>query len=91
MHLAAGKWEYGPACSCCRYSQTYTITGTTCVNCLVEVYSYSDTVLQYLGKTVADAGGAFIWESCTPVAGQQVAALTIDASGNTSPFPCRYL
>ncbi|NMC45256.1 MAG: hypothetical protein GYA52_00340 [Chloroflexi bacterium] len=65
---------------------TYTITGTTCVNCLVEVYSYSDTVLQYLGKTVADAGGAFIWESCTPVAGQQVAALTIDASGNTSPF-----
>ncbi len=65
---------------------TYTITGTTCSNCLVEVYTYSDTVLHYLGKTTANANGAFIWESCTPIEEKQVAALTIDASGNTSIF-----
>jgi hypothetical protein len=64
----------------------YNVSGSTCPNCLVEIYSISGQTIRYAGKTTSDATGAFQWTSCQASEGNQVAALTIDAQGNTSMF-----
>ncbi len=65
---------------------TYSISGTTCSNCFVEVYDILDNTVRYLGKTIADTSGVFQLENCAPIEGKQVVALAIDADGNTSIF-----
>jgi hypothetical protein len=65
---------------------TYSISGTACPNCLVEIYAVLDNTIRYAGKIVADANGAFQWERCDAIEGKQVVALAIDADGNTSAF-----
>ncbi|HOJ00173.1 MAG TPA: hypothetical protein PLL88_01025 [Anaerolineaceae bacterium] len=65
---------------------TYSVSGTTCSNCLVELYIIAENTLQYAGETSADANGAFQWAGCELIEGKQVVALTIDAEGNTSIF-----
>jgi hypothetical protein len=65
---------------------TYNVSGTACPDCMVEIYAISDNTIQYAGKTIADANGAFQWTGCETIEGTQGVALTIDANGNTSIF-----
>ncbi|MGV8026592.1 MAG: hypothetical protein AB2L18_08550 [Anaerolineaceae bacterium] len=65
---------------------TYSITGTACPLCVVEVYDVVDNTIRFLGKTIADASGAFQLENCVPIEGKQIVALAIDTDGNTSVF-----
>ncbi|NMB61598.1 MAG: hypothetical protein GYA18_04575 [Chloroflexi bacterium] len=65
---------------------TYTVSGTACPTCLIEIYQIEDNNTFYLGKTTAAADGTFQWESCTAIEGKQIVALAIDGMGNTSGF-----
>jgi len=60
-------------------------TGTTCPNCVVEVFSDdSDEGNVYHGFTVADGSGH--WTYSGPLIGPYITATTTDSGGNTSEF-----
>ena len=67
-------------------ADSYSVTGTTCADCLVEVYTVTGDTAIFTGKTIADESGNFLFESCDPLAGEEVVSLAIDTSGNTSAF-----
>ena len=64
----------------------YSVAGTACSGCLVEMYAQATAGMQPVGSVRADAQGAFVFQTCTPFEGQKVSALAIDATGNTSFF-----
>jgi len=64
-----------------------TVTGTTCANCTVEIFS--DDGLQgevYEGQTQADTSGAFTFNKGGPLTGPNLTATATDDEGNTSQF-----
>ena len=64
-----------------------TVTGTTCANCTVEIFSdSSDEGAIYEGRTTADGSGAFTLNKGTPFIGPHLTATATDSSGNTSEF-----
>jgi hypothetical protein len=66
---------------------TGTVTGVTCANCAVEIFSDSrDEGGVYEGQTTADGAGAFTFNKGASFAGPHLTATTTDADGNTSEF-----
>ena len=63
-----------------------TVSGTTCAGCFVEIYNVENNQAKYIGETTAGTDGSFQFQSCSPIQGNQVVALTIDSQGNTSAF-----
>jgi hypothetical protein len=64
-----------------------TMTGATCANCTVELFSdsgYEGAI--YEGHTVADGRGVFVFDKGTAFSGPSLTATTTDLEGNTSPF-----
>jgi hypothetical protein len=66
-------------------------SGTSCANCIVDVYSdMSDEGRVYHGSATADNGGN--WSFADPVTGPNVTATATNAGGSTSefsaPFSC---
>ena len=67
--------------------QARTLTGVTCANCTVEVFSdNSDEGSIYEGRTTADDAGNFTFNKGTTLTGPQLTATTSDVDGNTSKF-----
>jgi len=67
-------------------ASTYSVTGNACPNCHIEIYSVSGNTASFVGKTRADTGGNFLFESCVPLTGDEIISLAIDTDGNTSVF-----
>jgi hypothetical protein len=79
---------------------TTTVMGTTCATCDVEVYQaiadgdLSDTLagtdygegVQYIGTTTADGSGNWTLVTTALALGDDISAITIDGSNNTSEF-----
>ncbi|HEY45078.1 MAG TPA: right-handed parallel beta-helix repeat-containing protein [Anaerolineae bacterium] len=64
-----------------------TVTGATCSNCTVEIFSdSSDEGATYEGRTTADDSGVFSFEKDVSFMGPNLTATTTDADGNTSKF-----
>lgn len=64
-------------------------SGTTCANCLVEVFSdAADEGETYHGFTYAEASGN--WSYTGVLNGPKITATTTDAGGNTSEFSAPY-
>jgi hypothetical protein len=64
-----------------------TLTGVTCDNCLVEVFSDAgDEGALYESGVTADGQGVFAIHHSTSFAGPHLTATTTDPEGNTSPF-----
>jgi parallel beta-helix repeat protein len=64
---------------------TSPITGTTCANCVVQIFSdYEDEGRIYHGFAAADATGNFAYSGS--VSGPYVTATATDGSGSTSEF-----
>ena len=64
-----------------------TIVGTTCPDCIVEVFSDGgDEGEIYEGQIAADSLGAFVFDKETGLTGPHLTATATDASGNTSEF-----
>ena len=64
-----------------------TVTGTTCANCTVEIFSdSSDEGEVYEGQVTADGAGNFAFNKGDALAGPNVTATATDAAGNTSSF-----
>ena len=62
-----------------------TVSGTSCANCLIDVFSDSNGQGRvYEGTTTASAGGA--WTLNAAIVGPKVTATATDADGNTSEF-----
>jgi uncharacterized repeat protein (TIGR01451 family) len=63
------------------------VTGTTCANCTVEVFSDSTYQGQvYEGQTTADGAGGFTFSKGASLTGPHLTATATDADGNTSEF-----
>jgi parallel beta-helix repeat protein len=64
-----------------------TLTGVTCDNCTVEVFSEEDEEgAVYESRATADDHGVFAVHHSASFAGPQLTATTTDLDGNTSPF-----
>jgi parallel beta-helix repeat protein len=64
-----------------------TVTGATCANCTVELFSDADYEgAIYEGQTTADGSGVFVFDKGTAFIGPHLTATTTDSNGNTSPF-----
>jgi len=64
-----------------------TVSGTTCPNCAVEIFSESgDEGAMYEGQALADESGSFTFEKGAPLAGPHLTATATDADGSTSEF-----
>jgi parallel beta-helix repeat protein len=64
-----------------------TLTGVTCDNCTVEVFSEEDDEgAVYESRATADDHGVFAVHHSTSFAGPHLTATTTDLDGNTSPF-----
>ncbi|MGD2147990.1 MAG: right-handed parallel beta-helix repeat-containing protein [Anaerolineae bacterium] len=64
-----------------------TVTGATCSNCTVEIFSdSSDQGALLEGQTTADALGVFTLDKGVPFTGPHLTATTTDIDGNTSQF-----
>jgi parallel beta-helix repeat protein len=65
------------------------VSGTAPANSQVEIYSDPEDEGQFfLGETIADASGNFIWNG--NVEGEYITAIAIDTSGNSSEFSSSY-
>ena len=63
------------------------ITGTTCPNCVVEVYSDTeDQGAVFEGQVEANGEGLFTFEKGSAFSNDNVTAITTDADGNSSRF-----
>lgn len=67
-------------------ASSYHVDGSACSNCYIEIYAITDGTATSIGKTRADADGIFLFESCEPLAGDEILSLSIDTDGNTSVF-----
>jgi len=66
---------------------TGTIAGTTCANCIVEIFSDgSDEEEIYEGRTTADGAGFFTFNKGASFTGPYLTATATDVAGNTSEF-----
>ncbi|MBN1136444.1 MAG: hypothetical protein JXM73_07650 [Anaerolineae bacterium] len=66
---------------------TGTVTGTTCANCAVEVFSDADTEGKiYEGQVTANSIGVFTFDKRAAFVGPYLTATSTDVDGNTSPF-----
>jgi len=64
-----------------------TVTGQTCANCTVEIFSDDDDEGRWFhGSTVADGSGHFTCTATTPFTGATVTATATDVDGSTSEF-----
>jgi hypothetical protein len=64
-----------------------TVTGGTCSDCTVEIFSdSSDEGEIYEGQTRADVKGYFTFDKQTSFVGPRLTATTTDVTGNTSAF-----
>jgi parallel beta-helix repeat protein len=64
-----------------------TLTGVTCDNCTVEVFSEEDDEgAVYESRATADGHGLFAIQHSTSFVGPHLTATTTDPDGNTSPF-----
>ncbi len=64
-----------------------TLTGATCSNCAVEVFSdSSDEGADYEGRTTADGTGYFAFAKGAALTGPHLTATTMDVDGSTSGF-----
>jgi hypothetical protein len=64
-----------------------TLTGATCANCTVEIFSdKSDDGAMYEGEAIADRMGVFIFDKGSPFMGPHLTATVTDLDGNTSQF-----
>lgn len=64
-----------------------TMTGATCANCTVEIFSdagYEGAI--YEGQTTADGSGVFVFDKGAAFIGPHLTATTTDLDGNTSEF-----
>jgi hypothetical protein len=64
-----------------------TVTGATCANCMVEIFSdagYEGAI--YEGQTAADGSGVFTFDKGAAFIGPHLTATTTDLNGNTSPL-----
>ena len=67
-------------------ANAYTIAGNACPDCYIEIYSVTGNTTSFIGKTIADEDGDFLFESCVPLPGEEIVLTAIDAYGNTSAF-----
>jgi len=64
-----------------------TISGTTCANCIVEIYSGDSSGGEiYEGQVIAGDDGYFNFDVGEPFTGPQLTTTATDPSGNTSSF-----
>jgi hypothetical protein len=64
-----------------------TVSGATCPNCTVEIFSDSgDEGSIYEGQVKAKTNGTFTFEKATSLAGPFLTAIAIDSDGSTSEF-----
>jgi hypothetical protein len=64
-----------------------TVSGFTCPNCTVEIFSDSaDEGEVYEGQAIADSSGVFAFAKGVPFTGPHLTATATDPDGNTSPF-----
>ena len=71
------------------YPSAFVITGTTCVNCTVEIYVNPDQTLagtQYLGTTTANVTGHYSFTLSPPPTWSHPALTVTDRAGTTSEF-----
>ena len=67
--------------------QAGAVTGATCSNCTVEIFSdSSDEGAIYEGRTTADDTGYFTFTQVASLVGPHLTATTTDVDGNTSEF-----
>lgn len=67
--------------------QAGSITGVTCPNCIVEVFSdYAEEGAFYEGQTVAENTGVFTINTGVNFTGSHLTATATDSDGNTSNF-----
>lgn len=67
--------------------QAGTVTGFTCANCIVEVFSdYAEEGEVYEGQTTADDDGTFTFNKGIPFTYPHLTATATDADDNTSQF-----
>lgn len=63
------------------------VTGTTCANCTVEIFSDSgDEGAAYEGQAVADSSGVFTFNKGAAFINTNITSTATDADGNTSEF-----
>jgi hypothetical protein len=63
------------------------MTGTTCANCTVEIFSdSSDEGANYEGQAVADSNGVFTFNKGAAFINTNITSTASDADGNTSEF-----
>lgn len=66
------------------------MTGTTCANCTVEIFSdSSDEGANYEGQAVADSNGVFTFNKGAAFINTNITSTATDANGNTSKFSNR--
>ena len=64
-----------------------TISGTTCANCIVEIYSGNSNGGEiYEGQVIAGDDGYFNFDAGEPFTGSRLTTTATDPSGNTSSF-----
>ncbi|MGB2964199.1 MAG: cellulase family glycosylhydrolase [Anaerolineales bacterium] len=64
-----------------------TVTGVTCANCIVEIFSSSSSGGEiYEGQITADEVGSFIFDKGVSFSGPTLTATNTDIDGNTSEF-----
>jgi hypothetical protein len=67
--------------------QAGSVTGATCANCAVEIFSDSaEEGAIYEGGTTADSTGYFAYQKGAAFVGPHLTATTTDVAGNTSQF-----
>jgi hypothetical protein len=67
--------------------QAGTVTGATCSNCTVEIFSDSDDEGEHFeGQTTVDSMGIFTFNKGAPFIGPHLTATATDVDGNTSEF-----
>lgn len=83
FNLNGGNTELAPPTI--TSATVYSVSGTACPNCTVEIFSDpGDEGQTYEGATVADGEGSFTWTGT--VVGPYVKATATDGAGNTSEF-----
>ena len=65
---------------------SFSVKGTACANCLVEVYRIDKTQLTSAGFATTGGDGSFNFSTCQTLDGSQVVLLATDGAGNTSGF-----
>ena len=67
------------------------VTGTTCANCVIEIYTFSSNGLSvFEGSITADGSGQFSLVKGEALHGPTAMAMATDVSGNTSPQSDRF-